>query len=358
MGNVARDTPFISILIPAFNNAELLAKSVRSVLNQTFTNFEVIISDDCSPTDIFSNLRGGELNDPRVKIFRQKRNLGVLGNQIFLLGKSQGTYSCFLQHDDYFLTNTLFLEIHQLVTTEERPNLIIGNAIVESISDAHLIYHSKILDAMLVKDWCFVPGKQIAPEFLGIDNRNRVVLSWSSVFFNRLELIKKHGFTYLYLSKTEHEAALDAFSSEENMIAFWLLLEKGKVAMTPRPISFRGRPVSAFSTFVDHPGKRYKNDIEFFNLYRASKLVSEKWLLKLFLARAAFIGYNTLSRGAIKYLGLSPELLALMIRSKYKRRTTAVSKFLARAKNSAYWHEKPNVILRRILNGPPSSTLK
>lgn len=177
-GNVAIDTPFISILIPAFNNAELLARSVRSTLNQTFTDFEVIISDDSSPTDVFSHLRNsGELDDPRVKIFRQTENLGVLGNQIFLLGKSRGTYSCFLQHDDYFLENKLFEEISLMANTDLRPNLLVGNAIVESTSDTNLIFNSRILEAMEVHGWRFVSGKQIASEFLGIDNRDRVVLS-------------------------------------------------------------------------------------------------------------------------------------------------------------------------------------
>lgn len=141
------------------------------------------------------------------------------------------------------------------------------------------------------------------------------------------------------------------------MIAFWFLLEKGQIAITPEAISFRGRPAGAFSALNNHPGKRYKNDIEFFNLYRASKLVSEKWLKKLLLDRAAFIGYNNLSRDAIKYLGLSAELVVLMVRSKLKRRMIAVSKSYIRIKNSTYLHEKPKVILRRILNGP-SNTIK
>ncbi|MBQ8211618.1 MAG: glycosyltransferase family 2 protein [Treponema sp.] len=65
----------ISIIIPTFNTAVLIERSIRSVLNQkNISDFELIIVDDCSTDDTLDVVHS--INDPRIRIFRQRENRG------------------------------------------------------------------------------------------------------------------------------------------------------------------------------------------------------------------------------------------------------------------------------------------
>ena len=50
------ETPFFSVVIPTFNRAELIGKAIKSVLEQSFRDFELIIADDCSNSSGINNL--------------------------------------------------------------------------------------------------------------------------------------------------------------------------------------------------------------------------------------------------------------------------------------------------------------
>lgn len=96
--------PFFSIIIPTYNRASLIVKSINSVLAQTFSSWELIIIDDGS----IDNTEEVILNykDERIKYFYQNnqersaaRNKGIQ--------KSLGVYITFLDSDDYFLPERL-----------------------------------------------------------------------------------------------------------------------------------------------------------------------------------------------------------------------------------------------------------
>lgn len=96
--------PFFTIVIPAYNRAKELPETIKSVQNQTFTNWELIVVDDGSTDNTKTVVEG--MNDIRVKYFWQKnaersaaRNTGAR--------LAQGTYICFLDSDDKFLPNHL-----------------------------------------------------------------------------------------------------------------------------------------------------------------------------------------------------------------------------------------------------------
>ncbi len=97
--------PKVSICIPAYNRPEYLKKAIESVLNQTFHDFELIISDDCSPIDLSPFV--SEYKDERIKYFRQKNNLGFIKNWNFCLEKCSGEYIKIMGDDDVLLDNCI-----------------------------------------------------------------------------------------------------------------------------------------------------------------------------------------------------------------------------------------------------------
>ena len=130
--------PNISVVIPVYNNNEFqIKRAVQSVLNQTYSNFEIIIINDGSENQYDSIYRDLESLDTRITYYKKKnggassaRNYGVL--------HARGNYISFLDADDALLPN--FLEEALSILIEEGADFVIGGV---SISDSFDIKKSK-----------------------------------------------------------------------------------------------------------------------------------------------------------------------------------------------------------------------
>jgi glycosyltransferase involved in cell wall biosynthesis len=101
-GCVLLREPTVSIGLPVFNGEQFLEQSLDSILSQTYTNFELIISDNASTDRTESICRRYSERDARVRYYRQPRNRGVTWNfrQVALLAR--GAYFLWTAHDDCF----------------------------------------------------------------------------------------------------------------------------------------------------------------------------------------------------------------------------------------------------------------
>jgi len=72
----------ITIVTPAYNNLPYIKKTIDSVINQSFKNWEMLISDDGSTDGTIEFLK--TIKNKNIKIFFQKYNLGIFGNLKFL----------------------------------------------------------------------------------------------------------------------------------------------------------------------------------------------------------------------------------------------------------------------------------
>src|SRR5687768_8593791 len=91
--------PKVSVLIPTYNYAHVLDETIQCVLNQTFTDFELIIVDDNS-NDNTDEVVKKYLVDERVKYFRNEKNLRTMGNWNKCLEYATGEYIKYLCADD------------------------------------------------------------------------------------------------------------------------------------------------------------------------------------------------------------------------------------------------------------------
>lgn len=110
--------PPVSVLVPTYNNADLLGACIQSILNQSFGDFELLVSDNCS-TDRTAEVLA-ELRDPRLRVFRQERNLGPHGNISFLLSQATAPVVKPFCSDDVMARNLL---ARQLAVLEEHPQV-------------------------------------------------------------------------------------------------------------------------------------------------------------------------------------------------------------------------------------------
>ncbi|SVD10124.1 uncharacterized protein METZ01_LOCUS362978, partial [marine metagenome] len=112
--------PKVTIGLPVYNGELSLSQSIDSVLKQSFTDFELIISDNAS-TDSTLKICEKYLNkDSRITLVKQNKNIGPLWNFYFILEKARGNYFVWLADDDYWhpdflLENVSVLDNHKNV---------------------------------------------------------------------------------------------------------------------------------------------------------------------------------------------------------------------------------------------------
>ena len=91
--------PKISVLLSSYNHASYLKKSIDSILNQTYSDFELIIIDDGSKDNTFNICNEYAAKDARVKTYR-KENGGVSSARNYGLNIANGEYVGFVDADD------------------------------------------------------------------------------------------------------------------------------------------------------------------------------------------------------------------------------------------------------------------
>lgn len=111
------DTPIFSVLMPVFNSEQFVADAIKSILKQSFKDFEFLILDDASTDKSFEIIKDFENKDPRIKVFQNEKNLGVVESRNKLINLSKGRYIAWIDSDDIALENRFekqikFLEEH------------------------------------------------------------------------------------------------------------------------------------------------------------------------------------------------------------------------------------------------------
>lgn len=96
--------PFFSVIIPLFNKEKFIEATLKSVLNQSFIDFEILIIDDGSTDNSAPIIKG--FDDARIRYF-YKKNAGVSSARNDGIEKAQSTYISFIDADDYWYPNFL-----------------------------------------------------------------------------------------------------------------------------------------------------------------------------------------------------------------------------------------------------------
>ncbi len=94
--------PRLSIGLPVYNGENYLTESLDALLGQSYANFELILSDNASTDSTADICRHYEAQDSRIRYFRQPRNLGLAGNQNFVVEQARGELFKLASHDDLY----------------------------------------------------------------------------------------------------------------------------------------------------------------------------------------------------------------------------------------------------------------
>lgn len=127
--------PIVSIGMPVYNGAATLRQAIESVLSQTFTNFELIVSDNASTDETVAMCEECAARDRRVKYIRQSRNIGGVANFEFVRAQATGRYFMWAAADDvrsadFLAENVAFLEENPDYVASTSPHVMEGQDVI------------------------------------------------------------------------------------------------------------------------------------------------------------------------------------------------------------------------------------
>lgn len=166
-------TPLVSIIMSVYNEERYLLQSMKSLIGQTLSDFEIIVIDDCSndrTTEIIESF-----HDERIRLIRNEKNQGLTKNLNKALGYCRGKYIARMDGDDISLPGRLEKQVRYL---ENHPEIMLAGCQTKTFGEQDLIWR--------LKD---------NPEKLRIMMLLRPVLAHPS-FIMRGELIREYNFRY------------------------------------------------------------------------------------------------------------------------------------------------------------------
>lgn len=116
--------PQVSILMPVYNTAPYLREAIDSMLSQTFTDFELIVLNDCSPDNAEEIL--DTYNDPRIVRYKGAKNVGLSNVLNIGIELARGKYIARMDSDDISLPNRLQVQVDYLEAHPEIDLVSVG----------------------------------------------------------------------------------------------------------------------------------------------------------------------------------------------------------------------------------------
>ena len=167
--------PLVTVLMPVYNGEKYLDEAIKSVLNQTFTDFEFFIIDDCSTDESVKIIKS--FDDGRIRLIQNKINLGQSVNMNRGIRFAKGIYIARMDQDDISRLDRLEEQIYFI---KNKKCSIVGSWVYIIDGDSNLISYvqhptekNNIIDA------------------LGVN----CALSHSSVMFNKIDIINLGGYS-------------------------------------------------------------------------------------------------------------------------------------------------------------------
>lgn len=178
------NNPTVDILIPTYNRDFLIKNVIKNVLKQTYDNYNIIISDNCSSDNTEEKVKELISNYNNVYYFKNSSNLGVYGNYNKALScYCKGNYVLIISDDDFFTDNEYIKKAVNLIKERE----------LDWLGSGFLILNTKnnmIKENSREEDF-FGSGL----DFLKVHKWGFDYFAWFTVIFNREKLLKVGEFS-------------------------------------------------------------------------------------------------------------------------------------------------------------------
>lgn len=103
--------PEVSVIIPTYNRGHVIQRAIKSVLDQTYQKYEIIVSDDGSRDNTVNIVEKIAESEPRIRLIKSKKNMGAMAARNAGIHVAQGQWIAFLDSDDIYLPRSLELRL-------------------------------------------------------------------------------------------------------------------------------------------------------------------------------------------------------------------------------------------------------
>lgn len=286
------ENKLVSVIIPTYKRHEKLNRALRSVVNQTYGNLEIIVVNDYPEENIEDYI---EVEDPRIKIINLEENKGGSGARNGGIERAEGRYIGFLDDDDEYLLEKIEKQVKRIAELPEEYGLVAtGIYLVFGDGSEKRLKENKSKSGKIYK-------KQLR------DNQIETVTP----------LVKKECFKEVGLFDENLEARQD--------YEMWLrILKEYKAAFIEEPLV--KQYIGAEDRVSKDPKKRYRASKKVFEKHKEEIKKDKKALEKHYMRMGIELAYfDTLE--AIKYLSKSIRLkrsfivfLTLLLPLKFRKR--------------------------------------
>lgn len=123
-----KDKDLISIIIPTYNRKLMLKDAVNSILKQNYSDFEIIIIDDCSEDDTKEIV--SSYNSDKIHYYRNEKNSGAGITRKNGYNKCKGKYLVFMDDDDYYLDSAFFSKSIEIFRNNKNVSFVSENSLI------------------------------------------------------------------------------------------------------------------------------------------------------------------------------------------------------------------------------------
>lgn len=246
--------PLVSILMPVYNTAPYFREAMDSMLSQTFTDFELIVLNDCSPDNAEEIL--DTYDDPRIVRYKGEKNVGLSNVLNVGIEMARGKYIARMDSDDISLPNRLQVQVDYL---EAHPEIDLVSAGMQLFGDneevwirdqdfeelkIRALFRSPVLHAssMWRKDSFEKEGLRFRQEMVPAEDYDM----WTRALVKNLKLVNMPEVLYRYrIHGTQATSQTDVVDAKIHEVqksyikaALPSLSEKGAEAFPSKPWAF------------------------------------------------------------------------------------------------------------------------
>lgn len=161
--------PLVSVIMPSYNHERYISEAIESVLNQTFTDFELIIIDDASKDNSKQIIESFRKNDDRIEVIFHERNMGIERTVNDCIEIAKGKFIALFASDDVWLPEKLEEQL-KVFQRDPQVGLVYSDAYIinerknneiTKFSDTYTFYKGDIYTKLLCAYSKFIPGLTI-----------------------------------------------------------------------------------------------------------------------------------------------------------------------------------------------------
>lgn len=214
------DSPLVSIVVPTIGRPEYVVDTIRSILSQTYSNLQILISDNAAVVATAPLLAQAGIADPRIEFIERTERLGFSAHMNTCIGSARGTFVMIVSDDDQITPNYV-AEMVEMMAADPRVKVCLGRQARITEHDRGLVHVHIASDSRR-----FIEGVEFLKGTIAGTIRTNV-MTYISMFVRRADLLRVGGFR-----------DYPDGSHADNFIVFNLALA-GRIALGTNVMSYR-----------------------------------------------------------------------------------------------------------------------